>query len=602
MKARGTPTAFLVGLGALFVFLAVLVVVFLREDQTRRAETDGQRAALEAFASASLRRALEDDWRLGVAVMESALADPLVDDTRLVLISDGVQLLPRWPGGSESGVVQELNRLLVTPERPTSEAEEDPLTERRVVVSRLRDALERGERDAVTTLVREFLGHRRQYRLAVKDDLATSLAVVELLQTKTTPARQLLERLLVNGFGAGEPGLQRFVLESAPRLSRPEFAALCEVVVRQSRRASLATDEFSRRCTQLQRAKPPSVNDPGRVLMVVTGDEGEWIVRGGADVRGAAVSLGALTAAQETSMRDRGLLLDSDRLVLSARTGPVQALTLQVDSPRWEAAVQSRRGALALKLGLLTIALLLGIGLVAVSFAVQRQERALVEAKNELVSTVSHELRTPLASLRVMAETLERKLASGADAKDWPARIVGEVDGLSALVENILSFNRLDQGRDVLQRRPWKLDEVRAWLEADAPPDVRVTVTGTEGIVLDADPTWMKVAFLNLVRNARKYNERTPVEFDVSARTEGGSVILDVRDNGIGIAPEQWSDVFEAFHRLRDGRGRGGGGSGLGLALVKRIIEGHGGSVGIVDSSPAGTTFRLKLVRVSATA
>jgi signal transduction histidine kinase len=493
--------------------------------------------------------------------------------------------------------VQEWTRLLASTERLKPEADEDPLTERRVLVSKLRDALEHGERDAVTTLVREFLSHRRQYRLGFRDDLATSLAAVELLQTKTTPARQLLERLLVDGFGAGEPGLQRFVLESAPRLSSEELAALCEVVVRQSRRASVPADDFARRCAQLQRVKPPTVSDPGRVLTVMDGHDGEWVVRGGADLRGTAVSLSALTAAQETSMRERGLLLGVDRLVLSSRTGPVQALAVQVDSPRWDAAVQSRRGALALKLGLLTIALLLGIGLVAVSFAVQRQERALVEAKNELVSTVSHELRTPLASLRVMAETLERKLASGADAKDWPARIVGEVDGLTALVENILSFNRLDQGRDVLQRRPWKLDEVRAWLEADAPPDVNVTVTGTEGIVLDADPTWMKVAFLNLSRNARKYNERTPVEFCVSARTDGSSIVLDVRDNGIGIAPEQWSDVFEAFHRLRDGRGRGGGGSGLGLALVKRVIEGHGGSVAIVDSSPAGTTFRVRLVR-----
>lgn len=113
--------------------------------------------------------------------------------------------------------------------------------------------------------------------------------------------------------------------------------------------------------------------------------------------------------------------------------------------------------------------------------------------------------------------------------------------------------------------------------------------------MLDADPTWMKVAFLNLLRNARKYNERSPVTFDVQARWDAHRVVVDVRDNGIGLPVEAWSEVFEAFHRLRDGRGRGGGGSGLGLALVKRIVEGHRGTVRVSASSPEGTTFTLEL-------
>lgn len=585
-----------VGLGVVLAFLAVLVVVFLDEDRTRRAETHGQRAALEAFASASLRRALEDEWRLGVAVMESALADPFVDDGRLLLVSDGVQLLPRTTGTVDSGVTGELERLVRSEARDErAPSEEDPLAERHVLLARLRSALDRHDREKVSAQVREFLTHRREYRLAVKDDLASTLALVELLQTKTTPTRQLMERLLVTGFGPGEPGLQRFVLESASRLSRTEFIGLCEVIERQSRRAQVASDDFVRRCGDLQRAQTPPVTEAGRTLTLLTTGATWWVLRGGADLRGVSVPVPALLDAQERSLRERGLLLDGDRLGWAQTPGPVDALTLSVESERWQAAARSRGGALALKLGLLTLALLLGLGLVMASFAVQRQERALVEAKNQLVSTVSHELRTPLASLRVMAETLERKLRSGADAKDWPARIVAEVDGLSALVENILSFNRLEQGRDVLQKRPWKLNELDAWLAKEAAEDLRVTVTGTEGLTLEADPTWLEVAFLNLVRNARKYNERSPVELSVDVRRDGGSAVFDVRDNGIGIAPEHWSDVFEAFHRLRDSRGRGGGGSGLGLALVKRVVEGHGGTVAVVASSPAGTTFRITL-------
>lgn len=122
-----------------------------------------------------------------------------------------------------------------------------------------------------------------------------------------------------------------------------------------------------------------------------------------------------------------------------------------------------------------------------------------------------------------------------------------------------------------------------------------VTTTGLDGLTVDADATWLRVAVLNLLRNARAYNEREPVTFKVEARAEAGRVVLRFTDNGIGIPREAWESVFEAFHRLREARGRGAGGSGLGLALVRKVIEAHGGTVAVADSSPAGTTFRVEL-------
>lgn len=584
--SRSRTAPFVVGLVVLGFFLLTLIGVFLREDETRRLETEGQRSALEAYASATLKRALDDEWRLGVALMESALADPLLDDSRLVLVSDGEALLPRRAAGAETGIVAAMETV-----SSTRDDDDSPPAERRRFVRSLAAALDSKRSSDIEASVRGLLSHRRQFRLGPKDDLSTVLAMVELLQTRTTPARVLLERVLRDGFGPGEPGLQRQVLLVSPRLTRDELLRVCGVVEQQSRRAQVSVDDFVTRCGAV--AKPP-VALPDEVPSTLSLVDG-WVLRGGREVRGVAVSVESLLGAEERSMRERGLLLPGDGLTVASSQGAVASLSVKVDSVRWRDAQTSRASALRLKLALLALAFGLGVGLVALAFAVQRRERALVETKNELVATVSHELRTPLASLRVMAETLERKLQGVPDAKDWPQRIVGEVDGLSALVENILSFNRLERGRDVLHLAPWKLDELRGWLEADAPPDVQVSVTGTEGLVLDADPTWMKVAFLNLLRNARKYNERTPVTFDVHARRVGPRLIIDVRDNGVGLPVEAWSEVFEAFHRLRDGRGRGGGGSGLGLALVKRVVEGHRGTVRVSASSPDGTTFTLEL-------
>ena len=584
---RSTSTPFVVGLVVLSLFLAGLVGVFLREDDARRAETDGQRAALEAYASATLRRALEDEWRLGVALMESALADPLLDDSRLLLVSDGTPLLPRRARGPTEGVVAAMNALLTA---TVDDVDDSPPAERRRFVTRLSRALTASNKPEIEANVRGLLNHRRQFRLGPVDDLSTVLAMIELLQTRSKPAQLLMERVLRDGFTPQESGLQRHVLEVSEKLSPGELTGVCAVVERQSQRALVQVNDFVTRCAAVVGPPAAQFSDVPVGLSVRSG----VVLRGGLEVRGVAVMIPALLEAQQTSMRERGLVGPNDTLVLSSAEGLVDSLLVSVESPRWLEAKQQRRNALQLKLVLLAVAFLLGVGLVMLAFTVQRREQALLDTRNELVATVSHELRTPLASLRVMAETLERKTSGVAEAKDWPQRIVAEVDGLSALVENILSFNRLERGRDVLHRQPWALEELRAWLEADA-PDVRLAVHGTSDLSLDADPTWMKVVFLNLLRNARKYNERTPVTFTVDARRDHSSVVIDVKDNGIGIEPSQWESVFEAFHRLRDARGRGGGGSGLGLAVVRRVVEGHGGTVQVADSSSEGTTFRLVL-------
>lgn len=579
------------GLVALATFLVALVFVFLAEDEARRAELDASRAALEAYASATLRRALDDEWRLGVALLDSAVDDPLLDDSRFVLVLEGVTVLPRRANGSGRGVAALTQALADRTHVEVVDEEDDPAVQRRGFISALHAALDANDRKALERSVRELLAHRRLHRLALKDDVSATLAMVEVLQQRSTPARVLLERVLREGFGPGEPGLQRQVLVAAPRLEAPEVVALCALVERQSRRAQVAVDDFVQRCRDLRQEAP--------LVPTTLMDDGLRVQRGfvvkGPNVRGVTVDLPARLAVEEQRMQERGLLGADERLELSSLEGPVEALAVTVASPRWEAAVSQRQQALGLKLGLLALALGLGLGLVLLIIAVQRREQALIDAKAALVSTVSHELRTPLASLRVMAETLERKLEGVPQAKDWPGRIVGEVDGLTTLVENILAFNRLEQRQDVLSLQPLSLSRLTDWLEADAGPDVQLSVRGLDDLEVNADPTWLRIAVLNLLRNARKYNERTPVTFDVVGRREGQLAVLEVTDNGIGIPRESWESVFEAFHRLRDTRGRGGGGSGLGLALVRRVVEGHGGSVRVERSSSEGTTFRVEL-------
>jgi signal transduction histidine kinase len=576
------------GLGVLTAFLVALVFVFLEEDSARRSELDASRAALEAFATATLRRALEDEWKLGAGLIEAAVDDPLLDDTRLILVMDEKLVLPRRATGTQSGVMT-LTEQLIEGTAPNARDDDDPAAERRDFVRTVRAAIEAHDTPAIERAVRGLLTHRRLHRLTARDDLSATLAMVELLQTRSTPARVLLERVLRDGFGPAEPGLQRQVLLAAATLTPSELTALCGLVERQSRRAQVPVDDFVQRCRDVA-APEVRVHFEGSAELVLH----DGLLLKGREPRGLAVDTAHLLETQQRAMQERGLLADDDQLVM-ASLGKVDALHVIVRSPRWVAAHTARARAFGLKLGLLAVAFMLGLGLVALVFVLVRRESALVDARAALVSTVSHELRTPLASLRVMAETLERKLSGVPEAKDWPARIVGEVDGLTVLVENILAFNRLEQGRHVVRLEPLPLSSIATWLEADAGDGVALSVGGLDGLEVDADPTWLRVAVLNLLRNARAYNERHPVTFSVVAQREGGRVVVDFTDNGVGIPPESWESVFEAFHRLRDGKGQGRGGSGLGLALVRSVVTAHRGTVRIAASSGEGTTFRVEL-------
>jgi signal transduction histidine kinase len=238
-------------------------------------------------------------------------------------------------------------------------------------------------------------------------------------------------------------------------------------------------------------------------------------------------------------------------------------------------------------------ALVLGVALLLA--ALYRRERKYLEGQSRFVATVSHELRTPLASLRLMGETLERRFKGEEAARDFPSRIVKEADRLSFLVENILSFNRLEKASVTTHRQQLPVEELIASCHDDMavftskPVDISLTRGADVGV--DVDPDLTKLLISNLLHNACKYHGRDRVRISVEASAEPERVVLCFSDNGVGIDPSEWDSIFTQFVRARSaGRERG---FGLGLALCRRIMQLHEGSIRVSQSSDAGTTFEL---------
>ncbi|HKR84551.1 MAG TPA: HAMP domain-containing sensor histidine kinase, partial [Terriglobales bacterium] len=225
----------------------------------------------------------------------------------------------------------------------------------------------------------------------------------------------------------------------------------------------------------------------------------------------------------------------------------------------------------------------------------------LAKLKSDIVSNVSHELRTPLALIRLYAETLELGRIPEEERKLEYYRIVRkESERLTALINNILDFSRIETGKKEYEFR-----------ETDLPSLVRETLDSyhyqieqhgfhyEERISNDVprvlvDREAIARSLLNLVNNAVKYSSDDKY-LAVKLYRDNASVNLDVIDHGIGIPRSEQHRIFDKFYRVCDPMCHDNKGSGLGLSLVQHIVNAHGGKVTVESTPGKGSRFTITL-------
>jgi two-component system OmpR family sensor kinase len=226
-------------------------------------------------------------------------------------------------------------------------------------------------------------------------------------------------------------------------------------------------------------------------------------------------------------------------------------------------------------------------------------QRAASEARlRRFVADASHELRTPVATIRGYAELYRAgALEQPADLDDAMRRTEQEAIRMGTLVDDLLHLARLDQGRP-LERTPVDLvplahDAVRD-AQAVAPDRVVRWVTD-DAVVVPGDRARLHQVIANLVANALVHAPGAPIE--VRVRAEPGLAVIEVADEGPGMAAADAARAFERFYRADASRSRHHGGSGLGLSIVDATVEAHGGRTSLVTAPGAGTTVRVELPR-----
>jgi signal transduction histidine kinase len=263
-------------------------------------------------------------------------------------------------------------------------------------------------------------------------------------------------------------------------------------------------------------------------------------------------------------------------------------------SPR--EAVRRQATVFAIAFGLLLVVI---VGGLVATYRLVKRETEMARLKADFVANVSHDLKTPLSLIRMFGETLQLgRVTEEAGRQEYYRVITRESERLSRLIDNVLDFSRLEDGRreydivttavepvirETLEAFDYVLGQQGFKVEVTVPPDL-------PPVPLDADAVGQALA--NLVDNAIKYSGDVRT-LRIDARIEGDALAISVADTGIGILPEEQPKIFEKFYRVGRSETQGRRGSGVGLALVRHVAQAHGGRVTVESRPGEGSRFTL---------
>jgi PAS domain S-box-containing protein len=232
--------------------------------------------------------------------------------------------------------------------------------------------------------------------------------------------------------------------------------------------------------------------------------------------------------------------------------------------------------------------------------AAERQKES-DRRKDEFLAILAHELRNPLAAIGNAAQ-LALKVGTDAESLHWSKEVIArQVKNLSIMIDDLLDISRINQGKIELKKEPLNIGPVVARAVEAVSHLIEekrhhLTVSVNMGSMrVNADPTRLEQVVTNLISNAVKYTDPGG-SITISASTDTNSVFIKVSDNGIGLSPEMLPQVFELFTQVEKTLDRARGGLGIGLAVVKKLVELHGGDVSVASNGLGnGSEFVIRL-------
>ncbi len=233
------------------------------------------------------------------------------------------------------------------------------------------------------------------------------------------------------------------------------------------------------------------------------------------------------------------------------------------------------------------------------------QLERLDKSRNQFVSNASHELRTPLTTMKIMLETVMYEPNMPQELRtEFMQDMNHEIDRLTGIVTDLLTLTRMDNGNEQMQMETVNMsamteETVRMLTPAAEKRGQHLSGHVTPGLEMEGDRSKLNQILYNLTDNAIKYTPDNG-HIEVSLTEENDSLVWRVKDDGVGIPPEDQDHIFERFYRVDKARSRETGGTGLGLSIVKQLVTMHGGTITVDSASGSGAVFTVELPRKGA--
>lgn len=468
--------------------------------------------------------------------------------------------------------------------------------ERVNILKRLEIALKNNDKKKVRQGLLEFLGHKEHFQLTAIEEVVSSLRLVEIGQWQPN----IVYAFLIAGFNENNiyiSSVADLLLQESHQFSREDIE---QATIKLSGFCEQANLSYSKVINFIDNLWKPKLNfsnlpdkgiwlQEGKFLIVTKNSDSHLVI---------PIIIEDKLNSIEHDLKQQSVLDKGDQILLeqSPVWSELSDLPISINKPSWNKAKQRQKLYFSIKvLLLLLLVALVIIAYRALQLRIERKQNYL-KLRENFVNLVSHELKTPLSSIRLMAETLSKRLLKGQEPRDYPNRILMEADRLWIMVDNVLSFNRIQADMLTLNDESVNLYQLIENLLDEINENLSISVLVKNGIEeyinIYIDKLLISLVLKNLIINAVKYNKQSQVKliFDFNVKSN----ILFMTDNGIGISEADKTKVFEDFYRCKKTQNQSG--TGIGLSVSKKIMQLHDGDLSIKASSSEGTTWALNFL------
>ncbi len=250
---------------------------------------------------------------------------------------------------------------------------------------------------------------------------------------------------------------------------------------------------------------------------------------------------------------------------------------------------------------ILMVAISLGMSLI---FVYLTRQISLTRMYDNFIASITHELKSPLSSIQLYLETLRSRQIPRDKQQEFFTLMLNDVERLNKLISSILYLSGLDQkktiGKYAYDYQIYDSDQVLRQMIRDSAeqvhiPDKAIRISGHPSCQCVLDRNWFRLVFDNLFDNAAKYTVQ-PVQLDIRLNCTRKKILIEITDNGVGIASKDQKKIFHKFQRLEHHNSPSVKGTGLGLYWVNELVRFHGGRIGVFSKGQGyGTTFKIEL-------